>query len=199
MGNVGRRGRFARHRRWRFVLLESPRREHEWEEYVTHGSADHTFERFVRQLDYTMYVITTRTDAGPAGCLVGFAGEVSIRPPRFLAGLSIRNHTFRVAQHASYLAVHTVSRRDIGLVELFGGRTGDLVEKFDLCDWHAGPYGMPILDDAAGWFVGRIHQRFVLGDHVGHLLAPVVGQVPHPDDPLVSLSDVRDLPPGHEA
>jgi len=134
-----------------------------------------------------MYVVTTRTEAGPAGCLVGFASEVSIHPPRFLAGLSIRNHTFRVAQHASYLAVHVVARRHLSLVELFGGCTGDRVNKFDLCAWHEGPYDMPILDDAAGWFVGRIHRRLALGDHVGHLLEPIAGQSPRGDEPLVSL------------
>jgi flavin reductase (DIM6/NTAB) family NADH-FMN oxidoreductase RutF len=166
---------------------------------VTRESGDLVFEQFVRQLDYPMYVVTTRTEAGPAGCLVGFASEVSIHPPRFLAGLSIRNHTFRAAQHARHLAVHVVSRRHLGLVELFGGRTGDRVPKFDMCAWHAGPCDMPILDDAAGWFVGRIHQRLVLGDHVGHLLEPIAGQSPRGGESLVSLSDVRDLRPGHEA
>jgi flavin reductase (DIM6/NTAB) family NADH-FMN oxidoreductase RutF len=130
---------------------------------------------------------------------MGFATEASIHPPRFLAGLSKRNHTFRVAQDASHLAVHVLSRQYLTIVELFGGQTGDRINKFDRCDWHDGPEGMPILDDAAGWFVGGVLDRFDFGDHVGHLLVPVAGGLAHECTDLVSLADVRELPPGHEA
>ena len=34
---------------------------------------------------------------------------------------------------------------------------------------------MPVLDGAVAWFVGRIIERYDLGDHVGHLLEPVAG------------------------
>jgi len=56
------------------------------------------FEKLVSLLDYPMFVVTTRVDDEWAGCLVGFTSQVSIRPPRFLVGLSKRNHTFRVAE-----------------------------------------------------------------------------------------------------
>ena len=58
---------------------------------------------------------------------------------------------------------------------------------------------MPILDDAAGWFVGEVLSRYDLGDHVGFLLEPVDGSAPDKFEPLVTFSDVRDLDPGHEA
>lgn len=73
------------------------------------------FERLVATLDYPMFVVCTRahgTDDPPAGCLVGFASQTSIHPPRFLVGLSRRNHTYRIAENATHLAVHVVSRRD---------------------------------------------------------------------------------------
>ncbi|WP_101952885.1 flavin reductase family protein [Mycobacterium sp. 3519A] len=157
------------------------------------------YEKFARQLNYSMFIITTSAGAGLAGCLVGFASEISIHPPRFMAGLSVRNYTFEVAQRARHLAVHTVARSQRGLVELFGGLTGDEVNKFQRCSWHEGPHGMPILDDAAGWFVGQIVRRIVLGDHVGYVLTPVAGQVDNACEELVTLADVRDLTPGHEA
>jgi flavin reductase (DIM6/NTAB) family NADH-FMN oxidoreductase RutF len=109
------------------------------------------FERLVATLDYPMFVVCTRahgTDDPPAGCLVGFATQTSIHPPRFLVGLSRRNHTYRIAENATHLAVHVVSRRDRPLAELFGGQTGDWVDKFDRCDWSPGPAGMPILTAA---------------------------------------------------
>ncbi|WP_156690370.1 flavin reductase family protein [Mycobacterium sp. Marseille-P9652] len=157
------------------------------------------FEKLVALLDYPMFVVTTLADGVAAGCLVGFASQTSINPPRFLVGLSKRNHTFRVAATATHLAVHVFDRRHLGVVELFGGQTSDKVDKFARCSWHDGPHGVPILDDAAAWFVGAIVQRFTLGDHVGHLLEPIDGRPPQELQEWVSFGDVHHLEPGHEA
>jgi flavin reductase (DIM6/NTAB) family NADH-FMN oxidoreductase RutF len=157
------------------------------------------FEKLVSLLDYPMYVVTTHVDGRSAGCLVGFTSQVSIRPRRFLVGLSKRNHTYRVAQHAEYLAVHVVPRRHCELARLFGSETGDETDKFARCRWRTGPHGLPILENAAGWFIGDVLSRFDLGDHVGFLLEPVEGSAPDSFEQLVTFSDVRDLDPGHEA
>ncbi len=157
------------------------------------------FEKLVSLLDYPMYVVTTRVDEESAGCLVGFTSQVSIGPPRFLVGLSIRNHTYGVAQRASHLAVHLMPRRHCELARLFGSETGDRTDKFARCSWHSGPHGLPILDDAAGWFVGAVLSRYDVGDHVGFLLEPVAGNAPDKFEQLVTFSDVRDLEPGHQA
>ena len=157
------------------------------------------FEKLASLLDYPMFVVTTHVGDESAGCLVGFASQVSIGPPRFLVGLSKRNHTYRVAQRADHLAVHLVPRDHCELARLFGSETGDSTDKFARCTWHAGPNGMPILDDAAGWFVGEVLNRYDVGDHVGFLLKPVAGDSPDKFEQLVTFSDVRDLDPGHDA
>jgi flavin reductase (DIM6/NTAB) family NADH-FMN oxidoreductase RutF len=122
-----------------------------------------------------------------------------MHPQRFLAGLSRNNHTCRVAARSDYLAVHVLERRHIGLAQLFGGETGDQINKFDRCSWHTGPEGMPILDDAVAWFVGKTLERIDLGDHIGYLLEPVTGEAVESSEGLVSFPDVADLKPGHEA
>lgn len=157
------------------------------------------FEKLVSLLDYPMFVVTTRAGGQSAGCLVGFASQVSIHPHRFLVGLSKRNRTYRVAETADQLAVHLLERRHCELARLFGSETGDSVDKFARCAWHSGPNGLPILDDAAGWFVGAVLNRYDVGDHVGFLLEPVAGDAPEKFEQLVTFSDVRDLEPGHEA
>ena len=157
------------------------------------------FDRLVSLLNYPMYVVTTRVDDESAGCLVGFTSQVSIGPQRFLVGLSKRNHTYRVAKRADHLAVHLVPRDHCELARLFGSETGDSTDKFARCAWHSGPKGMPILDDAAGWFVGEVVNRYDVGDHVGHVLKPVAGNAPDKFEQLVTFSDVRDLDPGHDA
>ena len=162
-------------------------------------TGESAFDDLMGLLNYPMFVVTTRVDDEFAGCLVGFASQVSISPARFLVGLSKNNHTFRVAQRASYLAVHLLPRERRDLARLFGSETGDEVNKFERCAWHDGPEGLPILDHAVGWFAGRVLDRFDVGDHVGHLVEPVDGEAPEQFGALVTFSDVRDLGPGHEA
>ena len=161
------------------------------------GSA--AFDDLVSLLDYPMFIVTTASEGHPAGCLVGFTSQTSINPPRFLVGLSRKNHTFGVAQSADHLAVHVLPREELPLARLFGGTTGDTSDKFGQCEWHTGPQGMPILDAAPAWFVGRGLRRFDVGDHVGHLVEPVAGTAPDTLGELISFSDVRDVSPGHNA
>jgi flavin reductase (DIM6/NTAB) family NADH-FMN oxidoreductase RutF len=157
------------------------------------------FDQLVALLNYPMFVVTTEAGGVAAGCLVGFASQASIHPARFLVGLSKQNHTVRVAADASHLAVHVFEREHLDVVELFGTQTGDTINKFDRCSWHHGPAQIPILDTAAAWFVGKILDRFSLGDHVGHLLEPVDGKPPQELEHWVSFGDVHHLQPGHEA
>ena len=132
------------------------------------------FDGLMGTLDYPMFIVTAADGDTRAGCLVGFATQVSIDPGRFLACLSDKNHTYRVARGASHLAVHFVPAHAGELAELFGGETGDEVDKFARCSWREGPEGLPILDECENWFVGRVAERRTLGDHVGFILEPVV-------------------------
>lgn len=130
------------------------------------------FDRLLGTLDYPMFIVTARHQGERAGCLVGFASQVSIRPARFLACLSDKNRTYRVARQSTRIAVHLVPSDAGALARLFGGETGDEVDKFASCEWHDGPHGLPILDECENWFVGTIIEQLPVGDHVGFLLEP---------------------------
>ena len=134
---------------------------------------DIDFAQLAAQLDYSMFIVTVANERERSGCLVGFASQVSIDPPRFLVCLSVQNHTYRVAESADTLVIHMVGERDEHLAELFGGQTGDEVDKFARCEWTAGPGGAPVLAKLENWFAGRVLQRLPFGDHVGFLLAPI--------------------------
>jgi len=131
-----------------------------------------SFDAMVGTLDYPMFIVTARAEGELGGCLVGFASQASIEPSLFLVCLSIRNRTYRLARQAERVAVHFVPAHADPLAQLFGGRTGDDVDKFASCDWEEGPYGLPILAECENWFVGRVLERTPLGDHVGFLLEP---------------------------
>jgi flavin reductase (DIM6/NTAB) family NADH-FMN oxidoreductase RutF len=161
------------------------------------------FDRMATLVDYPMYVVTAAAadDGERAGCLVGFAGQCSIDPPRFLVCLSTRNRTYRVAQRSDVLAVHLLAADDHDNAELFGGETGDEIDKFARCRWEPGLAGMPVLLDAVGWFAGRVLERIDLGDHVGHLLAPLAdtGRPPAREVAVLTFHAARTVSPGHPA
>jgi flavin reductase (DIM6/NTAB) family NADH-FMN oxidoreductase RutF len=151
----------------------------------------------VAELDYPMFIVTVAAGGERAGCLVGFATQCSIDPPRFLVCLSRRNRTFRVAREAELLVVHLVPDDAEELAELFGGETGDEVDKFARCRWHPGPAGTPVLDRCGNWFAGRILERLPAGDHHAFLLEPVDAHSAHEDQ--FTFHRAKRIEPGHEA
>jgi flavin reductase (DIM6/NTAB) family NADH-FMN oxidoreductase RutF len=150
------------------------------------------------ELDYPMFIVTAAAGGERAGCLVGFATQCSIDPVRFMACLSDKNRTFKVASQASVLVVHVVPEEAEELAELFGSETGDDVDKFARCGWHEGPGGVPLLDECPNRFVGRVLWRADAGDHDAFLLEPVAA---HADEGGRELTfhRARRIEPGHEA
>ena len=155
------------------------------------------FARLMAQLDYSLFIVTVAAGGERAGCLVGFASQVSIHPPRFLVGLSVKNRTYRVAADADALVVHFVPEQAEDLAELFGGETGDEIDKFERCEWRAGPDGAPVLTELDDWFAGRVLERLPFGDHCGYLLEPIDGETHRSGSPL-TFRRAKWIEPGHE-
>lgn len=161
--------------------------------------AGSSFLKLAGSLDYPLFIATASDGRRREGCVIGFATQSSFDPPRFLACLSRENRTYRLALGVDALAVHLVPRSQAALARLFGGETGDEIDKFERCAWHEGPRGLPILDDCPSWLAGEILARHDLGDHVGFLLAPLeVRYVP--GEEIVYFQEVKDdIEPGHPA
>jgi flavin reductase (DIM6/NTAB) family NADH-FMN oxidoreductase RutF len=144
-----------------------------------------------------MFIVTTvAPDGERSGCLIGFATQISIDPPRFLVGLSDKNRTYRVARRAEHLAVHFVPEDGEELAELFGSETGDEVDKFARCAWHEGPAGLPILDDLPNWFAGRIRERIPAGDHDALILDPIAA-AREAEEQELTFHRAKRIEPGH--
>ncbi|WP_067465429.1 flavin reductase family protein [Nocardia amamiensis] len=155
------------------------------------------FDAVVAAADYPVLLVTVQADGRRAGCLVGFATQVSVEPRRFLVGLSKRNHTYRVAQRAERLAVHVLASEQLSLARLFGGETGDDIDKFVHCDWTPGPGGVPVINTVPSWFSARIRDRYDFGDHVGILLEPEDGAARRRGAATLHYHAVADLAAGH--
>ena len=161
-------------------------------------STARTFHSLVGGLEYPMFIVTTRAGDEPLGCLVGFATQTSIDPPRFLVCLSRKNRTYRRGRDAELMGVHCVPAHAGALAELFGGETADAVAKFERCAWHEGPGGVPLLDECPNRFVGRVLWRSDAGDHDVFLLEPVTAEA-LPGEDEFSFHRARRIDPGHEA
>jgi flavin reductase (DIM6/NTAB) family NADH-FMN oxidoreductase RutF len=157
------------------------------------------FAALVADLDYPMFIVTAAGRGERDGCLLAFATQCSIDPPRFLACISVTNRTFRIARESGALVVHVVPEDAGDLVELFGGETGDEVDKLARVEWSDGPDGAPVLARCPNWFGGRVLERIPLGDHVGFLLEPVDGRHGAPGQSAYPFSRASEIEPGHPA
>ena len=157
-----------------------------------------TFRALVGGLEYPMFIVTARAGDEPLGCLVGFTTQTSIDPPRFAVCLSHNNRTYRRGRDAALLGVHCVPEHAVALAELFGGETGDEVDKFSRCAWREGPGAVPLLDDCPNRFVGRVLWRHDAGDHDVFLLEPVAAEKESGEDEF-TFHRAKRIEAGHEA
>ena len=162
------------------------------------SGAEERFQRVVGALDYPLFVVTAAAGEERDGCLVGFATQCSIGPLLFLVCISDKNRTHRLAECAGHLAVHVVPEERRDLAELFGGETGDEIDKLGRTGWSPGPGGAPVIDGLDDWFAGRVVERIDWsGDHTGFVLEPVAAEA-HGDGSELTFQEAQDIEPGHE-
>jgi flavin reductase (DIM6/NTAB) family NADH-FMN oxidoreductase RutF len=101
-----------------------------------------------------------------------------------------------LAQRAAVFAVHVVDEDNKAIAQLFGGETGDEVDKFAQVRWHYVD-GVPILEDCPRWFTGAVLEQIEMGDHVGHLLEPLRVET-GPASGQLTYQQARDIKAGHK-
>jgi flavin reductase (DIM6/NTAB) family NADH-FMN oxidoreductase RutF len=159
---------------------------------------EEAFHELVTGVDYPMFIVTTSAGDERAGCLVGFATQGSIDPPRLLVMLSKANRSYRVTERAEELVVHCLHAGNRGLAALFGEESGDDVDKFDRCAWtHVEGVGPPVLAGTRGFAAGPILGRMDAGDHVAHLIDVSAARVDCDAGGQLGFQSIKQLHPGH--
>lgn len=156
------------------------------------------FPAIADDLDYPMILVTADDGSSRAGCLVGFWTQCSIEPVRLLVCVSKLNRTHEVVTRAAHLGIHFLAADEGALAELFGGTTGDEVDKFSLCRWRPGPGGVPVVEGCRRWVGARVLDRSDVGDHTAVLVEPGAGRCP-PWPGQLGFSRARRVDPGHPA
>ena len=168
-------------------------------ETTSDDSVAEDFDELMAQVATAMVIVTVAVDGETSGCLVGFHTQCSINPRRYAIWLSKANRTCELALRAHTFAVHFLDDGDERLAALFGGLTGDEVDKFERTGWAPGPDGVPPPNDSPHRLVLARHALFDAGeDHVCLVGDPVAATSRNAFTPL-RLPDVDDIEPGHEA
>lgn len=157
------------------------------------------YDELMERCDGAMVVVTTGDGRERAGCVVGFHGQCGIEPRQHAIWLSKANHTYRVALHASHLAVHFLTPADEDVARVFGEESGDEVDKFERVAWTLGPSDVPLVDALPSRFVGRrVALLDVGGDHACFVIEVEDAVGADAFRPL-RLQGLADLTPGHPA
>jgi len=131
---------------------------------------------FTERIESSLFVVTTAASPQEmSGCLVGFATQCSMVPPRYLVCISKVNHTYAVVERADSIVLHLLGSEQTEVASIFGELTGDAQDKFERCQWHPGITGAPVLAECAAWLEGRILERFGTGDHQALVVRPLRG------------------------
>jgi flavin reductase (DIM6/NTAB) family NADH-FMN oxidoreductase RutF len=118
-------------------------------------------------------VITTRAaDGTPVGLTCNSFSSVSLEPPLVLFSLRKESRLMATFAEAEGFAINILSQRQDALSGRFA--SSKIADKFEGVAWHAGPLGMPIVEDCLASFECSLHARHEAGDH--HVF---IGEVRH--------------------
>lgn len=109
-------------------------------------------------------VITTRgADGRPAGLTCNSFSSVSLEPPLVLFSLRKASSLAGTFSDADGFAINILSQRQDALSGRFA--SSKIADKFEGVNWHAGPRGMPVIEDCLASFECSVHARHDAGDH----------------------------------
>lgn len=115
-------------------------------------------------------IVTAAPDGGPAGLTATSFTSVSLRPPLVAFYVARTSTTWPSLRTAPGFAVNILTEEQSELAARFARASRDRFAP--PTRWRTGPYGAPLLDDAAGHLHCHWHTVTPVGDHwlvVGHV------------------------------
>jgi flavin reductase (DIM6/NTAB) family NADH-FMN oxidoreductase RutF len=143
-----------------------------------HGES---FREVFRRHAAGVAIITATYEGVPYGFTATSVASLSAEPPRFSFNMARTSSSWPAVANTNYVGVHMLSTENEGLANRFA-RTKD---RFTGDHWDAGPEGVPILRDVAGWLLGRISMRLSFENNAVVVAEVVAGSIGPDGAPLL--------------
>lgn len=145
------------------------------------------------RINYGLFLVSAEGASQPQGCITNSLHQVSSSwPPKFSLTLNKSNETYK-AVHASGTFSATVLSRDTpkDLVDLFGYKSGRVVNKFDGFTVERDGNGNPYLKDhALARFACKVVDQLDLGNYVLYIASVTEAEVLG-SGPALTVDDYR--------
>lgn len=115
-----------------------------------------------RQFVTGVTVVTTMDGDVPRGLAVNAFMSLSLDPPTVLFAVQHTSGTHPALFARDHVAINILSTANMEAVQSFAGKSAD---KFAGVDWHAGPFGSPMLDRAAAQLEVSVRERIQASTH----------------------------------
>jgi flavin reductase (DIM6/NTAB) family NADH-FMN oxidoreductase RutF len=122
------------------------------------------FRQALGQFATGVTVVTARSASGAlVGLTVNSFNAVSLDPPLVLWSLGLRSASMEVLRSCTHYAINVLGADHQALAKQFATKD---IDRFAGVAWHAGAYGLPLIDGAVATFECFNRNRYAEGDHV---------------------------------
>lgn len=134
----------------------------------------------LHKLSYGIYILTTKTEGKPYGCVINTAFQITSQPPRMAVSCNRDNFTHDMIEKSGVFGITVLSEAaDSTLIGTFGYKSGKDVDKFSGLSYKDGPHtGVPLLPKAGmTTFECRVVKSMDVGTHtvfIGEICDAVV-------------------------
>ena len=139
-----------------------------------------------RSISYGLYLISSHTDEGSAGCTVNTFAQVTSNPLQVSVAVNKENHTASVIREVGmYTAVSLAKSASMDLIGKFGFFCSRDVDKFAPFDTKRDGFGLPyVSEQAVARFTVKVGDSVDLGTHILFIGTVVECEVLSDEEPM---------------
>lgn len=138
----------------------------------------------LHKLSYGIYVLTTKVEDKPFGCIINTAFQITSQPPRIAVSCNRDNFTHDKIMQSEVFAISALAEDcDAEIIKTFGYNSGRDIDKFEQVSASAGEaLGLPQFPvDSVALFECRLVDKLEVGTHTVFVGELVDCEVSRPD------------------
>jgi flavin reductase (DIM6/NTAB) family NADH-FMN oxidoreductase RutF/rubredoxin len=138
----------------------------------------------LHKLSYGIYVLTTKVDEIPYGCIINTAFQITSEPPRIAVSCNRDNFTNQKIKDSGKFAISVLAEdSDPAIISTFGYQSGRDTDKFSKLTYTAGEeLGLPVFPaDSVATLECRVIETLEAGTHTVFIGEAVSGDITRSD------------------